>query len=114
MGLDGLLHLGCSSMMSKSSSLHHQVDVIKSKPKETVAILKNPGARVALFSCDRSKIADLDHVLEHCKWVMPPIRGMIHAALVLKARKVQSPQGLIDHLDVDGLTSQLEGHDQYL
>lgn len=100
--------------MSKSSSLHHQVDVIKSKPQETVAMLKNPGVRVAVCSCDMSKIADLDQVLEHRKWVMPSIRGMIHAALVLKARKVQSLQGLIDHLGVDGLTWQLEGHDRNL
>ena len=62
----------------------------KEKAKEGVALLKEQGAKVAVYNCDVSKIEDVDRVLERCKSEMPPIRGMIHAAMVSKVRKIST------------------------
>ena len=58
----------------------------KQKAKETVALLKEQGAQVSVFKCDVSNIEDLDQLLEHSKPDMPPIRGVIHGALVSKVK----------------------------
>ena len=58
----------------------------KQKAKETVALLKEQGAQVSVFKCDISNIEDLDQLLEHSKPDMPPIRGVIHGALVSKVK----------------------------
>lgn len=58
----------------------------KVRAKETVARLKDQGTEVAVFKCDISRDTDLKHVLEQCKADMPPIRGILHAAMVPKVR----------------------------
>ena len=63
----------------------------KQKAKETVALLKEQGAQVSVFKCDISNIEELDQVLEHSRRELPPIRGVIHGALV---SKVKSPDNL--------------------
>ena len=63
----------------------------KQRAKETITLLKDQGARVAVFKCDISSITDLDRVLEEGRKDMPPIRGMIHAPLVLKVRELVHP-----------------------
>ncbi|KAK9238572.1 hypothetical protein V1525DRAFT_387470 [Lipomyces kononenkoae] len=52
------------------------------KARDCVAQLKARGANVAVFTCDVSESADVDRVLEECARTMPPIRGLIHAAMV--------------------------------
>jgi NADPH:quinone reductase-like Zn-dependent oxidoreductase len=56
----------------------------KKKARDCVALLKARGAKAAVFKCDVSSITDLDRVLDESKKIMPPIRGMIHAAMVPK------------------------------
>ncbi|KAK9350529.1 hypothetical protein V1523DRAFT_428941 [Lipomyces doorenjongii] len=52
------------------------------KARDCVAQLRARGANVAVFACDVSESADVDKVLEECARTMPPIRGLIHAAMV--------------------------------
>ena len=58
----------------------------KQKAKESVALLKEQGAQVSVFKCNISNIEDLDQLLEHSRLDMPPIRGVIHGALVSKVK----------------------------
>lgn len=60
----------------------------KEKAKQGVALLKEQGAKVAVYKCDVSNIEDVDRVLDRCETDMPPIRGMIHAAMVSKVRRI--------------------------
>ena len=60
----------------------------KEKAKEGVALLRKQGAKVAVFKCDVSNTGDVDRVLEQSKSDMPRIRGMIHAAMVPKVRRI--------------------------
>ena len=60
----------------------------KEKAKEGVALLKEQGAKVAVYRCDVSNIEDVDRILEQCQNEMAPIRGMIHAAMVSKVRRI--------------------------
>ena len=62
----------------------------KEKSRETVALLKQRGAQVSVFKCDISNATDLDRLLEDSGRTMPPIRGMIHAALVSKVKQLVS------------------------
>ena len=59
----------------------------KQKAQEAVALLKDQGARLAVFKCDISNTEDLDRVLEQSRRDMPPIRGLLHAAMVPKVGK---------------------------
>ena len=56
----------------------------KPKAKETIALLKEQGTQVSVFKCDVSNRIDIERVLEQSRTNMPPIRGLIHAALVPK------------------------------
>lgn len=56
----------------------------KQKAKEAIQLLTDQGAKVVVFKCDIGNIADLDHVLHQSRADMPPIRGVIHAAMVPK------------------------------
>ena len=58
----------------------------KHKAKETIALLKEQGAQVSVFKCDISNIEDVDRLLEHSRLTLPPIRGVIHGALVSKVK----------------------------
>ena len=58
----------------------------KAKSREAVSMLQDRGARVAVFKCDIANISDLDTALEESSKGMPPIRGMIHTAMVFKVR----------------------------
>ncbi|KAL8902621.1 MAG: hypothetical protein Q9207_004534, partial [Kuettlingeria erythrocarpa] len=57
----------------------------KKHSQEAVALLRDQGACVAVYKCDISIRADLEQLLASCMQDMPPIRGMIHGALVMKA-----------------------------
>ncbi len=60
----------------------------REKSRETVALLRDQGARTLVSRCDISKADDCDRLLRECGREMPPIRGMIHGALVSKVRYV--------------------------
>ena len=46
--------------------------------------LKRKGAKVAVFNCDVSNSQQLDNLLEQSTATMPPIRGVIQAAMVIE------------------------------
>ena len=60
----------------------------RQKSRDTVALLKDQGARTFGSRCDISKADDFDRLLRECEREMPPIRGMIHAALVSTGRSL--------------------------
>ena len=63
----------------------------KEKSREAIALLRAQGAQISVFRCDISNAADLDRLLEDSGRNMPPIRGMIHGALVSKVRRLGDP-----------------------
>ncbi|KAG8526399.1 putative secondary metabolism biosynthetic enzyme [Bacidia gigantensis] len=54
------------------------------KSRELIEFLRNEGAKVAAVRCDISDADDLERLLHTCAKTMPPIRGVIHGALVTK------------------------------
>lgn len=56
----------------------------KEASQETISVLRNKGAQVAVFKCDISNLDDLKRVLRESRENMPPIRGLIHGTFVLK------------------------------
>lgn len=60
----------------------------KPKAKQVVAQLREKGAQVAVFECDVANKTELDNLLVQTARTMPPIHGMIHAALVSKVRRL--------------------------
>jgi acyl transferase domain-containing protein/NADPH:quinone reductase-like Zn-dependent oxidoreductase len=62
----------------------------KEKAKECVEMLKDKGASVSVFKGDAAKLEDVDRVLENVK-SLPPIRGVVNAAMVPKVRSHYSP-----------------------
>ncbi|HEY3787439.1 MAG TPA: SDR family NAD(P)-dependent oxidoreductase, partial [Urbifossiella sp.] len=64
--------------------------------KQAVAELENSGARVIALAADIASPADLRRVLEIIDGTLPPLRGIIHAAMVLE-------DCLLQNLDRDRL-----------
>ena len=52
--------------------------------------LEHKGAKIAVFSCDVSDLHQLDKLLAQSMETMPPIRGVIQAAMVIKNSFFQS------------------------
>lgn len=48
--------------------------------------LKRAGFRIFIRNCDVANRGDLECVLDECARTMPPIRGVIQAAMVLQVR----------------------------
>ena len=46
--------------------------------------LRSQGCHIATYSCDIADVGRLTDVFRRCKMEMPPIRGLIQAAMVLK------------------------------
>ena len=67
----------------------------KEKSRETIALLRHRGAQVSVFKCDISNATDLDRLLEDSARNMPPIRGMIHGALVSKVKQLNSASVIV-------------------
>jgi NADPH:quinone reductase-like Zn-dependent oxidoreductase len=59
----------------------------KEKAKIGVKGLQDRGAKVAVFKSDVSNMDDVVLMLKGCEGRMPPIRGMIHAAMVPKVSR---------------------------
>lgn len=56
----------------------------REESKETVRQLEANGAKVAVYSCDISKEDHLSTMMVKAAHEMPPIRGVIQAAMVLR------------------------------
>ena len=52
--------------------------------KDVVKVLKDRGAAVAVFACDICESAQLRELLAQSSKSMPPIRGVIQGAMVLR------------------------------
>ena len=53
---------------------------------DAVAALKKPGVSITVRKCDVSDKQGLSAVLENCAQTLPPIRGLVQGAMVLKVR----------------------------
>ena len=51
---------------------------------DAVAALKNPGVSITVRKCDVSDKQSLSAVLHTCAQTLPPIRGVVQGAMVLK------------------------------
>jgi len=60
----------------------------KQEVKEQVLKLEDKDARVIVGECDVGNIGQLDGFLKRCYDEMPPIRGVIQGAMVLKVSKI--------------------------
>ena len=56
----------------------------KQNSRDLMDELDSRGAEVAVFNCDVSKVEQIDDILAKCATTMPPIRGVIQAAMVIK------------------------------
>lgn len=56
--------------------------------KAAVESLQSQGVKVEVYSCDVGNRDGLSAVLEDAKRKMPPIRGCIQSAMVLRVRQV--------------------------
>ena len=56
----------------------------KQSARSLVEDLESQGTRVAVFNCDISDVEQLDNLLVQSAETMPPIRGVIQAAMVIK------------------------------
>jgi KR domain len=52
--------------------------------KETVKVLESKGARVKVYSCDVGDETQFRELVKTASQEMPPIRGVIQAAMVLR------------------------------
>ena len=57
----------------------------RQESRDVVCALETKGAKVAVFSCDISKSSQVEDLLAQSSQNMPPIRGVIQAAMVLRA-----------------------------
>lgn len=60
----------------------------RQKSRDTVALLRDQGARTFVSRCDVGKADDFDRLLRECGRELPPMRGMIHGAFVSKVRNL--------------------------
>ena len=51
---------------------------------DAVAALKHPGVSITVRKCDAADKQSLSDVLENCVQTLPPIRGVVQGAMVLK------------------------------
>jgi NAD(P)-dependent dehydrogenase (short-subunit alcohol dehydrogenase family) len=58
----------------------------RQEARDAVAQLESAGARVKVFSCDVGIEQDVENMVSKSLEEMPPIRGVIQAAMVLRVR----------------------------
>jgi NAD(P)-dependent dehydrogenase (short-subunit alcohol dehydrogenase family) len=54
--------------------------------KETVRILNEAGCKTAVVSCDITEAAQVESLVKEALQTMPPIRGVIQGAMLLRVR----------------------------
>ena len=74
-----MVHHGARNLILASRS-----GLTRQSARDLVDELRGKGANVAVFSCDVSKAEQLDGLLTQCTEIMPPIRGVVQAAMVIK------------------------------
>ena len=60
----------------------------KAKAQRTVKELNNCGVKATVFACDICDVGALEKVFRQCAKDLPPIRGVIQAAMVVEVRIV--------------------------
>ena len=61
----------------------------KTEAQETVKELSSHGAKATVFACDICDIDALRQIVEECSNKLPPIRGVIQAAMVLQVSLIR-------------------------
>lgn len=74
--------------------------MVKQEAKDVVQQLQAQGARVKVYSCDVGIEEQVEAMIQDSKANMPPIRGVIQGAMVLRVIFLLPP-----HLRKDLLTS---------
>lgn len=64
----------------------------KESSKETVRVLEERGVRVIVYACDVSESRQMQTMISELAQQAPPIRGVIQAAMVLKAHPSPCPK----------------------
>lgn len=60
--------------------------VANPKVQSLVYNLEKSGAKVVAHRCDITKEDEVEKMIYECETMMPPIRGVIHGAMVLHVR----------------------------
>ena len=58
--------------------------LVRQDAKDDVEILQGKGVSVAVYPCDICESAQLDNLITQSSKSMPPIRGVIQSAMVLR------------------------------
>ncbi len=74
-----MVNRGAKNLVLVSRSAETQPNV-----QQLTSELKKAGCRVAVYSCDVADIAQFVQMLQKVGQAMPPIRGVIQGAMVLK------------------------------
>ena len=63
--------------------------ISKQEALDTVVTLRDKGAKVDVHNCDVSSAGSLSQLLKKSSTTMPPIRGVIQGAMVLKVSTLE-------------------------
>ena len=63
--------------------------ISKQEARDTVKTLRDRGAEVDVHSCDVSSAESFSQLLRESSTTMPPIRGVIQGAMVLKVSTLE-------------------------
>ena len=63
----------------------------KQSARDVVAHLQDQGAKVAVFECDISDSEQVAHMVAQSEKRMPPIRGLIQGAMILRVCRFRIP-----------------------
>ena len=59
--------------------------------------LENLGVKLVGYACDVGNLEQLEETLERCAEEMPPFRGVIHSAMVIRVSLRLNPQVIMAH-----------------
>lgn len=68
----------------------------KAEAQETVKELSSSGVKATVFACDICDKGALEQVIKECANKLPPIRGVIQAAMVLEVSNVPLSSPILD------------------
>ena len=68
----------------------------KAKAQQTVKELSSCGVKATVFACDICDIGALKKVFRQCARELPPIRGVIQAAMVVEVSVVTFASSLLN------------------
>jgi NAD(P)-dependent dehydrogenase (short-subunit alcohol dehydrogenase family) len=79
-----MVHHGARAIIFASPS-----GAAKPEANDTVRALEEQGTLVSVFNCDVSDVKRLDTVIHQASQSMPPIRGVIQMAMVMRVSTLQ-------------------------